>query len=174
MSNRFYGLDFFRLLAVIMFFLFHSSIHIDCDYGIVTSFIRCGPIFMTAFFILSGFLIYYVSFDRMKEILPFLKKRIIAIMSAYWGLCIIYPMYNIIISILQRDSDNLLMIIKDNLLLPIEILGLQSAFDSLFSISHNGGTWFVSCLLFCYFSFPLTYQITKELTMREKNEFRNN
>lgn len=60
-SNRLYGLDFFRLLAVLMVFFFHSSMHMGIDYGVVTSFIRSGAIFMTAFFILSGFVIRYVS-----------------------------------------------------------------------------------------------------------------
>lgn len=46
--------------------------------------------------------------------------------------------------------------IADNLiLLPIELLGIQSFFNhSLFKYAHNSGTWFISCILVCYFIFP--------------------
>lgn len=62
-----------------------------------------------------------------------------------------------------------MMIIKENLLLsPIELFGLQSIFDSLFKYTHNGGTWFVSCLLFCYLAFPLINQIVNEITNKQR------
>ena len=59
----------------------------------------------------------------------------------YWIICLLY------IVAYRNLRDNLV-------LLPIEILGLQSFFSSLFSVSHNGGTWFISCLIMCYFLYP--------------------
>ncbi len=53
-------------------------------------------------------------------------------------------------------------------LLPIEVLGLQSVFSTLFPVSHNGGTWFISCLLFAYLAFPLMQEVVKQMTTRTK------
>lgn len=36
---------------------------------------------------------------------------------------------------------------------------MQAFFPSLMNISHNGGTWFVSCIIFCYMLFPLFMSI---------------
>jgi peptidoglycan/LPS O-acetylase OafA/YrhL len=59
--------------------------------------------------------------------------------------------------------------IMDNLiLLPIEMFGLQSVFDSLFGYTHNAGTWFISCILFCYIVFPLVYNLIKETKTKIK------
>lgn len=56
-NGRIYGLDLFRVLCVLMVFLFHSQIHIDSDFGILNSVIGLGAIYMSAFFILSGYVL---------------------------------------------------------------------------------------------------------------------
>ena len=45
------------------------------------------------------------------------------------------------------------------LLFPIEALGIQSVFESLFSYTHNGGTWFISCILICYLIYPALQEL---------------
>lgn len=59
-------------------------------------------------------------------------------------------------------------VFQNLVLLPIELFGLQSVFSTLFPVSHNGGTWFISCLLFAYLAFPLMQEIVKEMTTRTK------
>lgn len=54
------------------------------------------------------------------------------------------------------------------ILMPIEILGLQSVFTSIFSVSHNGGTWFVSCILLCYLIYPFAQEIIKQISLKSK------
>lgn len=53
------------------------------------------------------------------------------------------------------------------LLFPIELLGMQSFFPSLMNISHNGGTWFVSCIIYCYMLFPLFMSIANNLSHKK-------
>lgn len=53
-------------------------------------------------------------------------------------------------------------------LFPIETLGIQSVFCTLFSFSHNGGTWFVSCILICYSLFPVMFYLCREISDRNK------
>lgn len=58
----------------------------------------------------------------------------------------------------------------DNVILaPIEALGLQSVFPSSFVITHNGGTWFISCILLCYVFFPFFLECATQITQKEKN-----
>lgn len=40
-------------------------------------------------------------------------------------------------------------------LLPIDFFGIQTVYRTLFGILHNGGTWFVSCMLFAYLFYPV-------------------
>lgn len=54
------------------------------------------------------------------------------------------------------------------LIAPMEILGIQSNFNSLFGVTHNSGTWFVSCILMCYLVYPLIQEIIKQLTSKLK------
>jgi len=158
-------IDVYRLISVFVIFLFHSNIHIGCDYSFLTPFINMGAIFMTVFFLISGFSLYYVSYEsndfcHLKNILAFYKKRIISIMPMYWFMVITYPIWDILIN---KNS-----IMNNLILMPIEFLGLQNVFHSLFGYTHNGGTWFVSCILFCYLVFPFVFDVIKEMNIRAK------
>lgn len=77
--------------------------------------------------------------DNMSD---FYKKRIISIFPIYWIVALIY--------IIVKRID----IIESIILAPIEFLGIQSVFTSLFSVSHNNGTWFISCIAISYLLFP--------------------
>ena len=161
--QRLVGLDLFRIMSVLVIYFFHTA-HIGCDYGILQPFISMGAMFMTAFFMLSGFVLYYTNLEKELLDLSVLKfyyiKRFIGIVPIYWVIAVIYTVYSVAI-----NGENML----DNLvLIPIETLGLQSVFCSVFSISHNGGTWFVSCLLMCYVIFPFLSNTVKQLKMKGK------
>lgn len=159
MKERLGMIDVLRLVAVFIIFLFHSNIHIGCTYSILTPFISMGAIFMTAFFIISGFSIFYVNNEMegyyyKEKIWTFYKKRIVSIMPMYWSIVVVYPIWDVFFN---KGS------IKNNIILmPIELLGMQSVFHSLFGYTHNGGTWFVSCIIFCYLIFPFVYTFIKD------------
>ena len=96
-----------------------------------------------------------------KEIRKFYLKRLISILPLYYVYAIVNIIYNI--------ADNgMYAVVEECLLMPIETLGLQSIFSTLFPFSHNGGSWFISCILICYFAFPLILILTKELTDKTK------
>lgn len=160
-KKRLYGLDIFRILLAIITFMFHTAIHFDCNYGILQSFIKNGAVVMSGFFILSGYSLYYVyqehEFSKIDNIVYFYKKRILGLFPIYYVSAIIYTIFIASETPLQKV-----------LLLPIEALGLQSTYDSLFSVGHNGGTWFVSCILICYLIFPLLQIICKQISNRAK------
>lgn len=161
LKKRQIGLDIYRLVATLIVFLFHANIHLACTFGVFTSFISMGAIFMTAFFMLSGYVLFltYQKIDlaEINNIKYFYLKRGLGVLPLYYVTSILF--------IIFLGSET----IKQNILLaPIEILGLQSVFTSVFSITHNGGTWFISCIILCYLLYPYIQQIVKQISIKSK------
>lgn len=155
------GLDLLRVVSALMIFLFHSSIHIKCNYGLLNPFIKMGACFMTGFFMLSGFIMFYVyaetDITELRHIVGFYKKRVVHILPTYYVVAVLFNIF------IGQES-----ISRNLLLAPVEALGIQSMFSSLFSISHNGGTWFVSCIIFCYLLFPFLQNCVKQMERKFK------
>lgn len=76
-----------------------------------------------------------------------------------------YALVNIVLNIIGNGYS---AAIQELMLFPIESLCIQSVFASLFSFSHNGGSWFISCIMICYFIFPLIMILTKGLNDRTR------
>ena len=89
----------------------------------------------------------------------FYKKRYITILPIYYLVGTLYIIF------FGGGTESLL---ENVILMPIEILGLQSVFTSIFSVSHNGGTWFVSCILLCYLIYPFAQEIIKQISLKSK------
>ncbi|PWJ35754.1 acyltransferase family protein [Fibrobacter succinogenes] len=161
MQHRAAGLDLFRVVAAVMVLLFHCNIHHDNSFGLLTGFVSMGAVFMTAFFMLSGYVLFLTYKDKSLVQAPALKnfylKRVFGIFPLYLVVAVLY------VVTLGEES-----VFQNLVLLPIELLGLQSVFSTLFPVSHNGGTWFISCLLFAYLAFPLMQEIVKQMTTRTK------
>ena len=160
-KQRAAGLDLFRVVAAVMVLLFHCNIHHGNDFGALTGFVSMGAVFMTAFFMLSGYVLFLTYKDKSLVQAPSLKnfylKRIFGIFPLYLIVAALY------VVTLGQES-----VFQNLVLLPIEVLGLQSVFSTLFPVSHNGGTWFISCLLFAYLAFPLMQEIVKQMSTRAK------
>ena len=160
-THRAAGLDLFRVVAAVMVLLFHCHIHHDNSFGLLTGFVSMGAVFMTAFFMLSGYVLFLTNKDKSLVQAPALKnfylKRIFGIFPLYLIVAVLY-----VVTLGQESvSQNLV-------LLPVELLGLQSVFSTLFPVSHNDGTWFISCLLLAYLAFPLMQEAVKQMTTRTK------
>lgn len=160
-SHRAAGLDLFRVVAAVMVLLFHCNIHHDSSFGPLTGFVSMGAVFMTAFFMLSGYVLFLTYKDKSLVQAPALKnfylKRVFGIFPLYLVVAVLY-----VVTLGQESA------FQNLVLLPIELLGLQSVFSTLFPVSHNGGTWFISCLLFAYLAFPLMQEVVKQMTTRTK------
>ena len=159
-TKRNIGLDLFRVSLALLIFLFHSNMHFGCHYGLFDHFVRMGAIAMTGFFMLSGYALNLSNKNVLTDISEykkFLLKRLISIVPLYYFVAIIHVLF------FSGDSWQ-----SELLLFPIEALGLQSFFSSLFTVSHNGGTWFISCLLPCYLLFPFLQWLFRNLSGNEK------
>lgn len=156
--NRIVGLDCLRIYSVIIVFLFHSWMHLECTFGKLTTFISEGAVYMTVFFMLSGYVLgmkYKNLSINSSSLIKFYKKRAISIYPFYILCVILYPI------LLGNET-----LVQNIMLLPIEILGLQSFFPTLNTITHNGGTWFVSCIIFCYIFSPLCIVIINGISRK--------
>lgn len=154
-------LDALRVTLALLVFMFHSKMHFQCSYGFFDVFVSVGAMAMTGFFLLSGYVLrlVYGEMDLMekKALGGFYLKRFLSIMPLYYTFALLYLVF------LGKETwaENLL-------LLPVETFGLQSTFTSLFGVTHNHGTWFVSCLLLGYFIYPFLQVLVKQQTTKRK------
>ena len=156
-NTRVAGLDVLRIALTLAIFVFHSRGHFSCDYGPMNHFADMGATAMTGFFMLSAYSLYLSSRDRnlmeLDGMWRFYLKRFIAVFPLYYAVAVLYVLF------IGKES------VTDNLiLLPIGLLGIQSTYSGLFTISHVGGTWFISCLLVCYLLFPFLQTIIGKMT----------
>lgn len=162
LQNRIIGLDILRIYAVISIFLFHSNLHLKTTFGILTGYISNGAVAMILFFMLSGFVLHIkyetVQWINKKELFDFYKKRILGLYPLYLTALLIWGI------VFVRDS-----FLKTALLLPIEILGLHGFFETLYGEWNNSGTWFVSCLLCCYFLYPFLSMVLSMLNKKHRH-----
>lgn len=94
-SNRLYGLDHLRALAIIFVFLYHYKLPFFGHPDWLKDVAKFGWTGVDLFFVLSGFLISSQLFAQIKEGNPisfkqFFLKRFFRIIPAYWVVLIIY------------------------------------------------------------------------------------
>ena len=170
LKKRYIGLDIFRLMAVAAILMLHTVNHLNADYGPLQYFARMGAVFMTAFFMISGFSLFINNASqniiKLPELKNFIRKRIIGIVPMYYVTYILFVLFYFCAS---RIFDTLNYSLGDELsLAPVELLGIQSNFYSLGEYSHNGMTWFISCLLMCYLVYPLMQEVAKQISSKAK------
>ncbi len=147
-KRRLFFLDIIRIACALLIYLRHSVTIYGCTYGHmfdVRFFQATSPV-MTCFFMLAGFSIHYQHRQEEMNVLwtrTFLKKRLIGIMPSYLIVVAVWPL-------VHPDQIN-----DWAMLLPIDVIGIQTSYRTLFGILHNGGTWFVSCMLLAYLMYPI-------------------
>lgn len=157
-NSRRIGWDILRISLAIEIFAFHAHMHLGVSFGCFNDFLSEGALCMTGFFILTGCVLGYThtnkNFFRREDLLVFYKKRFISIIPLYWIIVLLYYL----------DTN---FSTYDFIRLPMELGGGQAIFVGSFSFGHNGGTWFISCLIICYFFFPLLQILLNGLTERK-------
>lgn len=153
-GHRIAGIDILRISLAFLIYLFHSRIHVLCDYGFFNDFIQSGSLAMSGFFMLSGYSLQLAygqkNLSTKDNIIDFYLRRFISIYPLYIVTGTLFVLMNIVVG-KQTVLDNIL-------LFPVELSCLQAMFSgSLFEFAHNSGTWFISCLAICYTIFPLIH-----------------
>lgn len=163
-GGRFVGLDMLRIALALLIFLFHSHVQFECDYFVFNDFIRLGAISMTGFLMLSGYCLHLAyskkDLTKLSEIKVFYLKRLITILPLYYFIALLYTIWG--------TSEGIVSMKENILLFPVETLCLQTIFSSLFTYTHNGGTWFVSCIIICYFIYPFLQTLLSQMGNKAK------
>lgn len=162
--RRIFGLDVLRIICALLIYGRHSITMFGCTYGTVwdQKIIDTTAFVMTCFFILSGFSLYYVNRNRDifgregHGLIRFYIKRMLSILPAYYLIHVVWLVFH-----KELWADWIF-------LTPTELTGMQAAYQSLFGILHNGGTWFVSCIMICYFIYPLLQEILANMSLKAK------
>ena len=151
-----YSLDILRVFLCVMVLLFHSVIHKVWAVSNISTFLyrefSAGAICMDGFFMLSGFILYYiyssVDFSNISILKNFYVKRFIRIYPVYiiytFIVCLTYHQFNFIV-------------------LPAILLGISAFYPILF-LKHQmgiGRTWFISVILIAYLCFPILVYLIK-------------
>lgn len=89
-KNEVPSLTSFRFITAFVVFLFHCKIHLGYNTGIalLDKFLNNGAVFMTGFFVLSGYIMCYVystkDFRKKSEIYNFYLKRFARVYPVYF------------------------------------------------------------------------------------------
>lgn len=130
-----------------------------------------GAIAMTAFFMLSGYSLYLSNgkkeFRSLQEIKNFYTKRFIGVFPVYYLTAILFIIMTFAVDYAGFQTTNE-SALQHLLIVPIDLLGLQSIFTGSFSFSHHGGTWFISCIAICYMIYPYLQSIINQLSEKSK------
>jgi peptidoglycan/LPS O-acetylase OafA/YrhL len=162
--NRIVGLDLLRIALAILIYMFHSRMYFKCSYYFLNDFVDVGSIAMTGFMMLSGFVLFYTysrrDFTQISEIRSFYIKRLISILPLYYTIALIH--------VLDQTISGQISFTDVAVLFPVEFFSVQSTYFSLFSYSHNGGTWFISCILICYAVYPYLQFLTSNISNKSR------
>lgn len=143
------SLTSFRFITAFVVFIFHCRVHLkwQTDIDFVNRFISHGAIFMSGFFVLSGFIMSHVyhatDFTKASNIWRFYIKRFAKIYPVYALSTIAYFAF-------FRDythAEHARIAINDLFL-------IQGFFPSMFRLGLNGGTWSLTVEMFLYILFP--------------------
>ncbi len=157
-KEKLINLNIIRGVATIFVFLYHGYYNMNCNYYVFNYFTKQATFWMTLFFCLSGFVLYYNysehKFDNAESIIDFLKKRAISI----------FPIYFLIWIVFFCRLFKSYPVVNDIVTFPFQLLLLQGF--QHYNFLMNGGTWFFSCLFICYLLFPYICTIVKTLKLR--------
>ena len=154
-TNEIIPLTSFRFFTAFIVFLFHARINLNwtTNLSYIDRFIWEGAIFMSAFFVLSGFILTHtyrnISFNKnLKALRNYYIKRFARI----------YPVYIVVLIassylLFTLDLEQIIVIIIMNIFL------LESVFYTTYPNWLNGGMWSISVEAFFYAIFPYLKQV---------------
>lgn len=146
-----------RFISAFWVFLFHITLRWPLNLPVpISNILSQGPLGMSIFFILSGFVLTYNYFDKepIKEYKSFLIKRFARIYPIY----ILASLITLPFFVISQPSTDILSVIVHLLtyfiVAILNIFLLQAWFPSLFNYWINGATWSLSVECFFYLLFP--------------------
>lgn len=140
-----------RAVATVSIFLYHAYYNMGCNYAYLNPIIGQSSFFMTIFFILSGFVLYYnyANDDLLNKenLSKYYVKRIVNV----------YPLYFLVWIVFYFLRWKTSAVSSDFFTLPYQVLLIQNI--SSYQYLMNSGTWFLSCMMICYLLSPFLIRV---------------
>jgi peptidoglycan/LPS O-acetylase OafA/YrhL len=157
-----------RFISAFWVFLFH--VNSRWPLGLPTpidNIISQGPLGMSIFFVLSGFVLAYTYFDKepIRDYRAFLVKRFARIYPVYLLISLITLPFLVILPAATDAIGWIYHLLTYLLVIILNIFLVQAWFPSLFNYWIDGGTWSLSVECFFYILFPLILSIFKPLSI---------
>ena len=152
------GLSFLRFIAAFWIFLFHYDMRLNPHLPIfLKNILTNGPIAMSFFFMLSGFVLTYRYTSDYKGFIPFYVARIARIYPAYL-FCVLLSLPMLVYIDNLRNTNTIFSIL---FLFLLTVILFQAWYPNLFGIWHFAGTWAISVEMFLYALYPLTRNVER-------------
>jgi peptidoglycan/LPS O-acetylase OafA/YrhL len=159
------GLTGLRFVAAFYVFLFHvhSSWPITQN-KFLSNLLSQGAIGMSAFFILSGFVLTYQYQDGAKSMRNYFISRVARIYPIYLLTALItLPWFGV------STAESLLKgLVQGCLLVVANLFLVQAWFPQFFGFWNDGGSWSISVEAFCYAVLPLILPLLVRLTWNQQ------
>ncbi len=133
----------------------------------IDNIISQGPLGMSIFFILSGFVLGYTYFDKepTRDYKSFLIKRFARIYPVYILISFLTLPFLVIPQVATDEIGTVAHVLTYLLVVILNIFLLQAWFPSLFNYWIDGGTWSLSVECFFYALFPYILFVLKPLSL---------
>jgi len=166
MHKRIDSLNFIRIIGMTMILLFHAKLMYGFSVGLAwfDDMISIGAIFVTVFFMLSGFGLRKsnrdLSASDFSGILKFYKKRILSIYPLFFLLSVVALVFQF--RVMDRLGETLVR-------LPIQFSMLHILFGKeMHGFLFNDNCWYISALFVLYLLFPLLNNVVNRLRVCTK------
>lgn len=157
--TRLDGITILRFIAALYVFLFHANMRVEVNTPpLIRDILSNGPLGMSLFFVLSGFILTYTYDSGVCE--GYFRKRIKRIYPAYvfCGL--------LTLPVLLHDTSlDLHSVTKALVTLTLYFTSTQAWFYPSFSEWQFGGTWSISTEMFFYAVFPLLLKVANSTSL---------
>ena len=158
-DNYIIGLDIIRIISAFMIFAFHARHFLNLSYGQADLLISRGAIFVSVFFMLSGFSLFLSNSKRnlmkIEETIKFYKHRFVNIVPLF---ALTWIVYCILDTKSPLDTADVIR------LLPFELSGLRC---ELLYLPQMNFFWFISCLMMGYLIFPFIQELIKQVDLKQ-------
>lgn len=166
MNKRVDGLNFIRIIGMTIILLFHAKLMYGFSVGIswLDQMISIGAIFVTVFFMLSGFGLRKsnrdLSVGDFSGILKFYKKRVLGIYPLFLLLTVIALVFQF--RVMDSWGETLAR-------LPIQFSMLHILCGKeMHGFLFNDNCWYISALFVLYLLFPFLNELVNRLNVRMK------
>lgn len=157
-----------RFISAFWVFIFHVNSRWSLDLPQpIDNIISQGPLGMSIFFVLSGFVLGYTYFDKdpTGDYKSFLIKRFARIYPVYILISILTLPFLVIPQLAADALGTIYHVLTYLLVVILNIFLLQAWFPSLFNYWIDGGTWSLSVECFFYVLFPYILFVLEPLSL---------